>query len=115
MEFFVPTVDGSNHMYPGQDEKVWSSCRKQAEMEVGAEALDRRVFRLEYNHEGSPLTAQVGEPCEGYCDCQLVAAIIAFPDSYKICCVVEGRLAVGATPTVRLEDALAAEDCGPPG
>ncbi|MGE0068330.1 MAG: hypothetical protein AB7T48_13360 [Solirubrobacterales bacterium] len=114
MEFFVPTVDGSEHMYPGRDEKVWDSCRKQAELEVGAEALDRRVYRLEYEHAGSTLTAQVGEPCEGYCDCQVVTAIIAFPNSYKICCVVKGRLMVGATPIVRLEDALGAEDFGKP-
>lgn len=114
MEFFVPTVDGSDRMYPGKDEKVWGSCRRQAELEMGDEALDRRVYRLEYRHEGSPLTAQVGDPCEGYCGCQLVLAIVAFPGGYKVCCAVEGRLELGATPIVNLEDVLAAEDFGPP-
>lgn len=110
MKFFVPHVDGSGHMFPGQDEKVWESCRKQAELEVGEVALERRVYRLEYEHNGTPTTAQVGESNETYCGCELVSAIIAFPHAYKVCCVVKGYLTVGATPSVGPEETLDVED-----
>ncbi len=110
MDFFVPTIDGSGHMMSGRDEKVWVSCRREAEVELGQEALDRRVYRLEFKHDGPTLTAQVGKQNATYCNCGIVTAIIAFQTCYKICCVVNGYLTVGATPTVELQDALDVED-----
>jgi hypothetical protein len=110
MQFYVPTVDGSEHMVPGEDEKQLQACRKEAELSVGRSALARRVYRLEYEHDGKSMNAQVGEPLRAYCDCELVMAIIAFPDCYKICCVVNGYLEVAATPIVELRDTIDAED-----
>jgi hypothetical protein len=97
MEFFVPHIDGEGHMSPDDAEAAWQACRKGAEGDMGHEALARRVYRLDYRHNGRELTAVVGER-EKYYDHELVMAIIAFPGVYKICCEIRGYIKVGDTP-----------------
>jgi hypothetical protein len=113
MRFFVPEVDGSGPMADGNAETAWQACRKGAEGDAGGvDALARRVYRLEYAHNGKTMSAVVGSN-EDYYDSELVMAIIAFPGYYKICCVVRGFLKVGDTPIVGLGSVLDVEDFDP--
>jgi hypothetical protein len=112
MEFFVPTVDGEGRMEPDEAEAAWQACRKGAEGEMSQEALRRRVYRVQYRHNGKSMTAVVGER-EQYYERELVMAIIAFPHLYKICTTIRGYLKVGDTPMVGMHDAGYAEEFDP--
>ncbi|HEU5253402.1 MAG TPA: hypothetical protein VFU16_08790 [Solirubrobacterales bacterium] len=109
MEFFVPEVDGSARMTSETAEKAWQACRKGAEGDAGQNALARRVYRLDYAHNGKQLYAQVGKQ-EPYYDLEVVMAIIAFPQYYKICCAVRGYQKVGDTPMVGVGSVSYVED-----
>jgi hypothetical protein len=113
MEFFVPNIDGDGRMTSTQAEAAWQACRKGAEGEMGREALARRVYRLDYRHNGREMSAVVGER-EKYADLELVMAIIAFPGVYKVCCEVRGFLKVGDTPMVGEGSVREAIDFDPP-
>jgi hypothetical protein len=109
MEFFFPSPDGNEHEDPVRAEELWQACRKGAETETGWEALARRVYRLRYRHNGQTMEAKVGER-EDYYERERVMALIAFPNCYKICCMVRGFMKVGDTPMVGLGDVLDVED-----
>lgn len=109
MEFFFPTADGQGHESPEKAAEYWLACRKGVETETGWQALPKRVYRLNYRHNGKTMEARVGE-CEDYYEQERVMAIIAFPGCYKICCLFRGFLKIGDTPMVGLHDVFQAED-----
>jgi hypothetical protein len=109
MEFFFPDADGQGHSDPAKAEELWQACRKGAETETGWDALSRRVFRLRYEHNGRVMEAKVGER-EDYYERERVMAIIAFPQCYKICCMIRGFLKIGDTPMVGLTSVIEVED-----
>jgi hypothetical protein len=57
VEFFVPQTST-----PEQAEKVWEATRKFAAETMDREIGTRRIFRLEYRHDGDDLVAEVGQP-----------------------------------------------------
>lgn len=108
MEFFFPSADGEEEE-ASKAEGFWQACRKGAEGDMGTEALARRIYRLRYQHNGKTMEAKVGER-EEYYEREMVMAIIAFPNCYKICCLTRGFLKVGDTPIVGLSSVLEVED-----
>jgi hypothetical protein len=57
-EFFIPYVDSA-----AKAEEYWSATKTFMENEHGwRRVTDRRIFRLEYIHNGKNEVAQVGEP-----------------------------------------------------
>jgi hypothetical protein len=54
--FFVPAARDD-----AQAEEVWEATRKFARDQLGWEVGERRIFRIEYTHDGQDLVAQVGE------------------------------------------------------
>jgi hypothetical protein len=67
------------------------------------------VYSLTYRHDGSQLTATVGER-GGYYPDEVVMAIVAFPGLYLICSVIHGYWKVGDTPMVGERAVLTVED-----
>jgi hypothetical protein len=66
MNFVVPT-DGEGWMTPEEAEGAWQGCSNGAEGETTGEALARRVYSIQYRHNGQTLDAVVGErdPLDG--------------------------------------------------
>jgi hypothetical protein len=94
MDFFFPTADGLDREPADKAEACWQACRKGAEQDLAQEALARRVYRLDFTHNGQELSAIVGRPDEF--ERQTVMAIIAFPGVYSIRCLVRGFLKIGS-------------------
>ncbi|MBZ5736926.1 hypothetical protein [Nocardioides mangrovi] len=57
MKFFVPTASDDD-----EAEHVWAATRVFARDQLGWEVTDRRIFQINYHHEGKPYVAEVGEP-----------------------------------------------------
>jgi hypothetical protein len=93
MEFFFPTPDGLGREPADKAEEYWQACRKGAEQDLARDALARRVYRLEFTHNGRELSAVVGKP-DAF-ERQTVMAIIAFSGLYSIRCLVRGFLMIG--------------------
>jgi hypothetical protein len=55
-EFFVPHTESRK-----QAEEVWQATRKFAEEQLGWAVSDRRIFRIEYRHNGKEEEAEVGK------------------------------------------------------
>lgn len=103
----MPNPAGGN-LPPEEAEKAWQACRKGAEGDMGRDALARRFYRLDYVHDGRQMKAVVGER-EPDSEQDLVMAIIAFTDCYKICCQGRGYMELGA-PIVGTHDVRYHED-----
>lgn len=56
-EFFVPHASS-----PEQAEQVWQATKKFAEEQTGWEVTDRRIFKVEFTHDGKDYVAEVGQP-----------------------------------------------------
>ena len=61
--FFVPGAEDD----PDLAERIWLTTKLFAQEQTGWEVSDRRVFRVEFVHNGQELAAEVGqtEPLEG--------------------------------------------------
>lgn len=55
-EFFVPRAES-----PEQAEEIWQAIKQMSEAETGWAVTDRRIFRVEYRHNGRDEWAEVGE------------------------------------------------------
>jgi hypothetical protein len=113
----VPDPSGDGRLAPEDAEAAWLTCRNAARAELGREPLGRRVYRLEYRHNGRSRRAVVGDP-EPQGDVGLVTAIIAFPgafgaaeaDCYSIRRSAHGELEDGEPIIVGCEALSTVED-----
>jgi hypothetical protein len=101
--FFITRPDGTRTMTAGEAEEMWGDCRTKAEKHMGREALDRRVYRLRFDH-GEPkgeLSAEVGQldPYEGS---NHIVSITEFSDCY-VMCAPEPRFIVDREATREVE------------
>jgi hypothetical protein len=55
-EFFVPHTET-----PEQAEEVWEATKRFAEEQLGWGISERRIFRVEYTHDGKDEEAEVGK------------------------------------------------------
>lgn len=63
MKFFIPAADS-----PEQTKNVLESTKKFAEENLGFKYGDKKIFKLEFRHDGKTYTAEVGkkETLTGY-------------------------------------------------
>ncbi|RYU14845.1 hypothetical protein [Nocardioides iriomotensis] len=57
MRFFVPGAADIE-----QAEHLWNATRTFAQDQLAWQVTDRRIFQLNYHHEGKPFVAEVGKP-----------------------------------------------------
>jgi hypothetical protein len=111
MDFFFPDPEGGN-FEPDRAEEMWQATRTGAESDVGRDALARRVYKLDYVHNGRDFSAVVGER-DAY-DNDLIMAIVAFPGLYSIRCRVRGFFTSGEPIIVGEPDVRHVEDFDQP-
>jgi hypothetical protein len=89
VKFFLPAADS-----PEQAESVYGSIRSFAEEQTGWKTTDRRIYRLEYRHEGKNYSAQVGE-FDPRIDEVVIAILETVRGVYLVCsqnrCVLRGE------------------------
>ena len=57
MKFFVPAAVNDD-----EAERVWKATRDFAQNQLAWAVADRRIFQLNYQHDGKPYVAEVGKP-----------------------------------------------------
>lgn len=84
MDFFVPSTSG-----PQQAESVYSSIATH----VSAPVEPQRIFKLEWQHEGTECSCEVGQPLpEIFRSSETVLAIFDCGDVFKICTPNRGAI-----------------------
>jgi len=101
MKFFIPGA--KDHQ---QAEEVYASIKKFATTTLGWPVVDRRIFRIKYEHKGRIFHAQVGQP-----DPNVGEVVIAILESqaYLVCTANRGALRgvpilVGKNEVIEIED-----------
>ncbi|MEQ1918983.1 MAG: hypothetical protein ABL955_07270 [Elusimicrobiota bacterium] len=56
MKFFVPNTNGE-----AQAKTLWDATKKFSEDQMARKYADRKIFRIEYRHDGEEYVAQVGK------------------------------------------------------
>jgi hypothetical protein len=77
MKFFVPATNT-----PQSAEDIWEGTVKFAKQNLGWNIADRRIFRIEYSHEGKSYIAEVGQSSQ--VNRELVLVILE-SNAYLIC------------------------------
>ncbi len=80
MKFFIPAAKNEQNA-----ELLYSSLKKRLSQTVGTDFDDRRIYQLNFSHEGKDYSAKVGETTDF--NHELVIAILHSPgrDLYQVC------------------------------
>jgi hypothetical protein len=104
-KFFVPAVEDR-----AQAEGVWEATRAFAHDQLAWDVSDRRIFQINYQHNGRPYVAEVGLPDARTGETLLV---ILESNAYLVC--TENRGVVRGEPIiVGREQVRTVEDFAPP-
>jgi len=87
MKFFIPAAKDA-----AQEKEVYEGTRKFVSQQMGAKLSPRRIYRLEFVHEGKAYTATVGETFERLDERVIAILLDTVRDLYFICTPNRGVL-----------------------
>ena len=101
MKFFIPHTNNANSA-----ERIYQTIKSNVQLSTGWTVTNRRIFRIEYSHNGIPNEAQVGAISTA--NGEEVMAIFESPPVYFVCTPSRG---VTVDPIyVGMHDTSIAED-----